>query len=583
MPQWIYQRPVENCNKHELKVARWLERLPADYTVRWGFYYRDNEGVEREGDFLILGPDGFLLVLEVKKRIQGDAASGRWAGHDRNPVEQVHAEKSSVLNELTTKVSTDRQKYQLPSIAAVLVGYENRANDPKPSGLDPGHFWFDPATWGTPESKWKSVFSSARPSQSPEGARRLFLDVYGASVGGVGAGRALAQTDRQLLIQAACEQPLLDQLAENRVLLVRGGPGSGKSWLAVEAAVREAAAGRDVLFLCYNLDFRTEMQALFQRRRKQTGNRVTVWAWEDLVNNIAAEAGIKMSPPSDSKARRDYFAKTFPQVMFDAATSGKVTPRFDVLVVDEAQDHDTTSELGTSWWEIYLSLLRDPKSAPVYIFHDPAQRPAFRDGDGGKFCVDDLRGLFPDLVRVTLAATRRYTDALAEYLRSLSTPATAALASGIRAGNDLPGPPPVVKVHDHYDKAKTAAMACVKRWTTEGGVDPRDILILTNRRPFADRSALLDPAHKFGGHPIIDFDQPQADKPPFAIRCTSFHKSKGLDAQAVILLHTWPFEKLSAEEQRAYFLAASRARQLLAVFAHEGSSAKPSAARPRTS
>lgn len=569
MPQWIHQRPVEECNEHEIKVARWLEKLPPAYTICWGFYYTDNEKVGREGDFLILTPEGFLVVLEVKKRIQWDSATGRWTGGGSDAVEQVLAEKSSVLNRLKQRANGDRSKYHLPYIVPVLAGCENQAGDTKPAGLEPGDIWLDLNSWGAPEAKFRALFASARPLKSPGGARRLFLDVFGGSVAGEGAGRALAQTDRQLLLQAACEHPLLDQLSENRVLLVRGGPGSGKSWLAVEAAVRQAAAGRDVLFLCYNLDFRTETEALFQRRRKQTGDRVTVWAWEDLVNRIAEEAGVEAKPPAARDQQREFYAKKLPQVMFEAATSGKVTPRFDALVVDEAQDHDTTSELGISWWEIYLSLLRDPKSAPVYIFLDPAQRPAFRDRDGGKFCVEDLRIPFPDLVRVTLAETRRYTDALAGHLRSLSTAATEAMANGIRAGNDLPGPPPVVEVQPSYEQAKTAAMACVKRWTGEGGVDPRDILILTNRQPFDPRQPLLDASRKFGGHPIIAFDQPQAKNPPFAIRCTSFHKSKGLDAQAVILLHTWPFEDLDPEDQCAYFLAASRARQLLAVFAHQ--------------
>lgn len=47
---------------------------------------------------------------------------------------------------------------------------------------------------------------------------------------------------------------LLDQLSENRQLLIHGGTGTGKTWHALELAFRHARerAGRRVLFLTYN-------------------------------------------------------------------------------------------------------------------------------------------------------------------------------------------------------------------------------------------------------------------------------------------------------------------------------------------
>src|ERR1700674_5600457 len=62
MARWIYQRPIECCDPTELIVAKRLALLSDDWVVRWGFYYDS----DREGDFLILGPTGGVLVLEVK-------------------------------------------------------------------------------------------------------------------------------------------------------------------------------------------------------------------------------------------------------------------------------------------------------------------------------------------------------------------------------------------------------------------------------------------------------------------------------------------------------------------------------------
>jgi hypothetical protein len=62
MARWIYQRPIECCHPTELIVAKRLALLSDNWVIRWGFYYDS----DREGDFLILGPTGGVLVLEVK-------------------------------------------------------------------------------------------------------------------------------------------------------------------------------------------------------------------------------------------------------------------------------------------------------------------------------------------------------------------------------------------------------------------------------------------------------------------------------------------------------------------------------------
>jgi hypothetical protein len=122
---------------------------------------------------------------------------------------------------------------------------------------------------------------------------------------------------------------------------------------------------------------------------------------------------------------------------------------------------------------------------------------------------------------------------------------------------------------DAFPNALTKTNHCIRRWIDEVGVDPRDILVLTLQHPFDGPKPLLDPTHKIGGCQVVSVGESQPASPPYVIRCTSFHKAKGLDAQAVLILGTWPFEDLSEGDQFAYFLAASRARQLLAIFPHK--------------
>src|ERR1700684_2630669 len=94
MARWIYQRPIERCNQTELLVAKRLALLSDDWVIRWGFYY----DLDREGDFLILGPTG-VLVLEVKGgQLRKLSTTGRWEGPDHDhPLAQLSAEWDAIL------------------------------------------------------------------------------------------------------------------------------------------------------------------------------------------------------------------------------------------------------------------------------------------------------------------------------------------------------------------------------------------------------------------------------------------------------------------------------------------------------
>ncbi len=81
MARWFHNRPSDRCDENEIKVARLLARLSKRWTIRWGFYYTDNKGVRREGDFLVFDPLHGLLVLEVKgHRFRQFAPTGAWEG-----------------------------------------------------------------------------------------------------------------------------------------------------------------------------------------------------------------------------------------------------------------------------------------------------------------------------------------------------------------------------------------------------------------------------------------------------------------------------------------------------------------------
>jgi hypothetical protein len=102
MIEWILHRPPHASNPAEIRVAERLRGLadsPHAWTVIWGYYYQDSRGMQREGDFLILGPAGGLLVLEVKSSLPRHfPETGRWegAGGD-DPFSQLNTEWQGVI------------------------------------------------------------------------------------------------------------------------------------------------------------------------------------------------------------------------------------------------------------------------------------------------------------------------------------------------------------------------------------------------------------------------------------------------------------------------------------------------------
>jgi hypothetical protein len=97
MARWIYQRLIGCSDSTELIVAKRLALLSDGWVIRWGFYYDS----DREGDFLILGPTGGVLVLEVKGGgLRKLSTTGRWEGERDHPFNQLCAEWKAVLAQL---------------------------------------------------------------------------------------------------------------------------------------------------------------------------------------------------------------------------------------------------------------------------------------------------------------------------------------------------------------------------------------------------------------------------------------------------------------------------------------------------
>jgi len=111
------------------------------------------------------------------------------------------------------------------------------------------------------------------------------------------------------------------------------------------------------------------------------------------------------------------------------------------------------------------------------------------------------------------------------------------------------------------------------RWKKSGLCDPADVLILHAQSDIA-KSRLGD-LRVLAGRNLCECTEPISASQNFSVSAfiphTSIHKAKGLDSKAVILIGMPPHNQLTKDyDHFSWFMAVSRARQLLAVVESTG-------------
>ena len=188
-------------------------------------------------------------------------------------------------------------------------------------------------------------------------------------------GRFAPQAD--LVARAGEREDRAQQLTEHQAMIldavrmlhrveIRGGAGSGKTWLAVEQASRLAARGERVALVCYSRG----LAAYLRRRVAAIPNRRHRPAYVGLFHGLGEQWGAQLPETTDD---REGWEVRLPADMERLAAELPDGQKFDAVVVDEAQDFSDT------WWPALLTALRGEDSG-VYVFSDESQRVFARYG-----------------------------------------------------------------------------------------------------------------------------------------------------------------------------------------------------------
>ncbi len=575
MIEWILHRPPHASNQAEIRVAERLKSLDASpylWTVIWGYYYLDSRGMQREGDFLILGPAGGLLVLEVKSSLPRHfPETGRWegAGGD-DPISQLNNEWQGVIRGIQVKGNPPyiAKALCVPGVDAP-TDVENFQGIPR-SWLVTGN---DLENW---VSTWLRIFGNRVRNPVNPLEKRVLLVAFGQGSLPEEKRAFVDHTEQLFERQFTSRFALLDQLSENRQLLIHGGTGTGKTWHALELAFRHARQGdgQRVLFLTYNKALTAQLRRIVALRQLECGE-VVVRGWEELFLELCSLAGKPVSaPPTHGPVDtlRAFYEIELPRLVLEISLDPslrKSWPTFAALIVDEGQDHDTCwhAEIDTTsaepggWWHIYQLLLKDGRDSPAGIFYDAAQRPPFRAAE--RFDASLLTAAWSQPAHVRLQPAVRYTRPLWQFFRDHTSLTTVGMIEALGQGDHLPeGPDPEVHPFAVRTDVCEFVESILSRWKRSGLCDPSDVLILhsqsdISKSPLGNRRILA-------GRNLRECTEEEDS--PGCIRHTSIHKAKGLDSKAVILIGMPPHKDLATDyDHFSWFMAVSRARQLLAV------------------
>ena len=319
---------------------------------------------------------------------------------------------------------------------------------------------------------------------------------------------------------------------ENPRLLCSGGPGTGKTVVAMEASRRLAAAGKKVLHLCFN----AQLAAVLDRERREKNGRFRVQTLHGFMGRHIRSAGIALENPSLSDAPC-YFEQEYPILFEDACLmllEEDRLPQYDALVIDEAQDvlNDKTLDC------LSLVLTGGIKSGNWAVFFDPdAQANVY-----GRFEQKSLDNL------------QRFGAVTVELRENFRNPKK--VVSEAYSVTDHPLPvcrrqlnSPVEYIQVIGDKKAAAKLRALLVDLIRDGISPSDIALLSFRRNgdrLFDRfppdigKRLLSPAENIG---VQD-----------AIIVGTISGFKGLESEVVIV--TDIPDQLADTWQRSLFLVA---------------------------
>ena len=303
------------------------------------------------------------------------------------------------------------------------------------------------------------------------------------------------------------QKAILNYLEEQKIAVISGGAGTGKTMIALEKAIRISESGQKVLFLCYNNRLKEHLETY-----SQFHPLITFETIDSLYRHYLGTIDNKNYNLLVSKIESD---KNFDFINF---------------IVDEAQDFGK-KEIEASGFLLHLQLIAETNGGFCYFFYDKYQ------------CIQSKE--VPEVIseadcKLTLFRNCRNTTKIAKSSCTLfkESEYKKEYIKGFEQGNEVKAI--CTEEKDNYDALKQLINSYRK-------MNYRDIVILTTRE--ISNSSLSS---------LVKNEKINIDGRPYTF--TTCRKFKGLEAEVIIVVDIDENILLDDTNRLLLYVGASRAK-----------------------
>ena len=328
----------------------------------------------------------------------------------------------------------------------------------------------------------------------------------------------------------------LDAMEENKQVVFSGPAGTGKTLLAIEAARRATANGSKVLFICFN----KQLSNMLRDELRNLGT-VEITTLHSFFMHLT-----ELDLPSNNG---NFWNEELPQLAINKLFEMSEPPKYDVLIIDEAQDI-----LQWQYLEILdLCLVNGFDNGYWRVFGDFEKQNIYHPDDQLDI-VEFIAKYGNNASRFKLLSNCRNTPQIAQLASTL-----AELEPGykkiLRPDNGI-----LIKTQ-YYKNNKQQEDLLIKTLgkLLEQGFEKNEIVVLSTK------SNANSCAGNISTEPWINnltgYSYEITDK----IRYSSIYSFKGLEAEVIIISDIETLDRL--EPHQLFYVAVSRAIHNLIIIA----------------
>jgi hypothetical protein len=342
----------------------------------------------------------------------------------------------------------------------------------------------------------------------------------------------------------------IDHLEDNRRVLFKGPAGTGKTFLAIEAARRAVRAGRSVALLCFNSLLASwlkhEAESIAQEAKARSIS-FYVGSLSGLMLSIA-----KSNVPAT--ANHEFWGVDLPMHAVDALLAdGRDLPSFELLLVDEAQDL-----LSEPLLDVMGLLLSGGLGSGCWAMFGDFERQAIYADKCATLGLDRLRSRTADSVSTyRLRINCRNATRIAEAV-TITSGMSPGYSRILNTADSADVEPVFYRSPSDQGELLLATIAKLLK-----SFAPSEIVVLSMRADASSCAARQ--ARDQTGWRFASYREEAGNGA--SIRYSSVHAFKGLEAAAVLLTD---IEGIEDDQAKALlYVGMSRARIRLHVLMHE--------------